>query len=1501
LLFWLGSSLFPALGFPTVELVAIQGWPRAVIGGLHTRFEAVATNDDGALSYQWFHNSAPAPFPGSQSSTLTIAHQTAGGAGYYFVVVSNSAGMATSSVVRLDVGVQNFEFNTTNGPQRWVETPVLSSVWSVLRLRNGQVLVGGPFEQVEGLEWRHLARLNPDGSLDRTFTARPNRPVRAMIEQPDGRILIAGEFNGVSGQFRDRVARLEPDGNLDTNFPGRLGLNGIMHALALQPDGKVIVGGAFHVARNDAPWIHNIIRLETNGLIDFTFDPGTNLFTANIASNFVRAVAVLADGKIMAGGNFNRAARSGRDYLARLLPDGALDPMFGVEPLRGPNGPVYSMAQAGGLLVIGGSFTNFHGVARTNLARLLPDGSVDETFLPQPVMVGFSVARGYINALAADHGGRVLAVHSEFEDNGNNSNSRVFRFDASGRIDTNQTSSYVGRGGFPAGISTLALNDDGGTYIGGTFDSIDGVTRRRVALLLGDLPGPPTFSLQPTNLFAEPGLPAVLNANVRISASTTLQWFHDGEPVDDGTNALLLLPLVMPPDAGGYWLVASNRYGMTTSAVATITVLDPLRPGAVDFSFAPMMGANSNIWALAPGPEGSIYIGGDFTQYDGIDVTGLARIDRFGALDTNFLPRLVRSTQNPPSVYALHARMDGTLLVAGYFYVSANGQTGNSLVSLKSDGTLDPAFRFSVDARPLTALAEDEHGRILVGGNFPWLINNLDQRYLIRVLPNGAHDLSFKFGNRLNQVVEAVAVDEQGRVLAAGTALSLPNASLSWDLMRLDGKGVLDNSFGFSGTKSCTGGGGGRIPISQGDCGRVNALLVEPDGGILIGGVFNGGYLYCPNSSCPHDLSGLARLNPDGSPDGAFTAGGGVAGAINAMVRQGDGKILVGGTFVRVNGASRTNMARLQLDGTVDASLDAGSRAGDVSAMLVRPDGKIVVAGGFTKFNGHRRGRVAILHGGISSAPMVTSSPTNFVLLSGNPLRLSPVIAGYPPPTLQWIRNGVPVPGATQAVLRLTNSRVADSGTYSLIASNASGVTTSVVATVIVEPPPIQAGLIDPGFASGTGSDGEVFDLDVQRDGRILIAGAFRSVDGVPRTRIARLLPDGRLDMSFDPARSFAESSSNDLNVARIISQPDGKILVNGYFRMARDGTARTFVRLNADGSLDEGFPVVGGWPLLAQPDGKILLGGFSEYVRRLHMDGTLDASFQVDTISNYVVRAAALETQGRIITVADSFPYVVRLMPDGTRDMSFSIGMDYFNGRPIDSCFMSCVGGAGGGCGAGPHLLDVVVQPDGRILVGGVFSRRSSGEKWNLLRLLSSGAPDPTFRQWGGPNYAVRAIALQPDGKILIGGCFTNVGDGVTNTARHHIARLNPDGSVDPSFNPGAGFLGTSDGYVRALALQPDGRVVLGGVFNTVDGVRRNNFARLTGEIVLFETTSDDSFFTTRVATTEGRTYWLETRESPDEGGWTAVGSVAGDGTDQVLTDAASNTGKRFYRVRVE
>ena len=151
------------------------------------------------------------------------------------------------------------------------------------------------------------------------FDPNANGTVRVVVVQPDGKILIGGDFttlspNGGAAVFRKHIARLNPDGTLDTAFDPTA--NAAVYAIALQADGKILVGGDFN--KNEGISIggqmrNRIARLDaTTGAAD-SFDPNAN--------DSVRSIAVQADGKILAAGFFNGANSIGgqtRNRIARL-------------------------------------------------------------------------------------------------------------------------------------------------------------------------------------------------------------------------------------------------------------------------------------------------------------------------------------------------------------------------------------------------------------------------------------------------------------------------------------------------------------------------------------------------------------------------------------------------------------------------------------------------------------------------------------------------------------------------------------------------------------------------------------------------------------------------------------------------------------------------------------------------------------------------------------------------------------------------------------------------------------------------------------------------------------------------------------------------------------------------------------------------------------------------------------------------------------------------------
>ena len=147
----------------------------------------------------------------------------------------------------------------------------------------------------------------------------------------------------------------------------------------------------------------------------------------------------------------------------------------------------------------------------------------------------------------------------------------------------------------------------------------------------------------------------------------------------------------------------------------------------------------------------------------------------------------------------------------------------------------------------------------------------------------------------------------------------------------------------------------------------------------------------------------------------------------------------------------------------------------------------------------------------------------------------------------------------------------------------------------------------------------------------------------------------------------------------------------------------------------------------------------------------------------------------------------------------------------------------AGGAADA--HVYAVALQRDGKILIGGDFGQVHKVERNRVARLNPDGSLDPTFNPGDGPNTGVRCLAVQPDGKVLIGGIFISV----QGVARNRVARLNADGSLDASFDPGAG----ANEVVRWVGLQPDGKILATGGFRDFAGVECARIARLRGDSV--------------------------------------------------------------------
>jgi uncharacterized delta-60 repeat protein len=205
---------------------------------------------------------------------------------------------------------------------------------------------------------------------------------------------------------------------------------------------------------------------------------------------------------------------------------------------------------------------------------------------------------------------------------------------------------------------------------------------------------------------------------------------------------------------------------------------------------------------------------------------------------------------------------------------------------------------------------------------------------------------------------------------------------------------------------------------------------------------------------------------------------------------------------------------------------------------------------------------------------------------------------------------------------------------------------------------------------------------------------------------------------------------------------------------------------------------------------------------------GSLDAGFNPGSGADDSVAAIAVQPDGKVL-IAGSFRHVngvardlvARLYPNGTLDPTFHPASD-----PISST----------------RLYAVLVQPDGKIVIGGAFSKYNNVALNSIARFNPDGSVDATFNIGDGVRGDVLAMVRQPDGKLLVGGWFD---------LYNGVARVQPNGALDASFDPGAG----ADDLIEAMVLQRDGKVLIGGDFTSYDNVGRNRIARLWGPAFVY------------------------------------------------------------------
>ncbi|HVY70385.1 MAG TPA: hypothetical protein VHH73_10685, partial [Verrucomicrobiae bacterium] len=1013
---------------------------------------SVTAQGGGTLAYQWFKNGSA--IAGATKNTLVLTNLQYLAAGDYTVTVSNALGLVTTPPASLTI------FEITGALIQSFAPGILdNAVSSMDVMPDGSLLLGGTFSRPGNANHPWFTRMGTNGAFVAGWTNDPPGGVTGIgvycvKALANGQAIVAGQYSRIAGVNRAGYARLNADGTVDASFGlDANGPNSAIYAFEPLPDGKFLVGGNF--TQWGTGQRIGLVRLNADGTLDNTLDLKLN--------DWVHAIVVLPDGRAYVGGRFSTIGGVSRPSLALLKADGSVDATFSPPFI---DGQIYSMGLASGnRLVIGGSFATIDFQNHPRLARLNPDGSVDASF----AFTNFF--NNLINSVQVQLNDKVIVVGG----------SGVARVLPTGGIDpTFQiTPPLFG----PAAVGRVT--PEGRLYLGGSFTSpgryVEALTTDKAELAITSAPSP---------VEADLGGSVTLSVGIYTVSAATYQWLKDGEIIPGATNASLVLSALTKASAGGYSVRVVNATRSVTSDPAVLSILaEPvltLQPvtasravgDSVTFS-AKGQGASPLAYQWRkngvnlPGATGPTYTiasaaTADAGVYDAVlsnglgsvttDPAGLGVFLSAGKVDASFNA----GTGANSTVFAAAVLPNGNIAVGGSFN-SFNGQGRARFAMLDSTGALvnlasNPGFFQTV-----TAIAAQPDGKFFVttlntigrfnadgsvDKSFPSLTDEGDN---ILISGNSVYFTGY-FGNN-------PGVRRFNLVTGAEDATFKANATVTsgWAARGLyaypDGK-LLVSDFN-NGIRRLNADGSQdnslvspQIIYSGGGSRPVYAVQAMADGHIWIGGTFT--------SVASQPRNYLARLNADGSLD-ATLPDAGLNATVRALVPLGNDLLVAGDFFPSLNSTNYRGLVKISgTTGKIDPAF--GPVLANTSAFALAPVGtdKVIVGGSFNSPAGVAR---VIVKSGVSLA--IAGQPGSLSVKSGDSPAFTVGWVGGGDATYQWSKNGQPISGATAQTLVLPSVTTADAGSYTVTISASGETVTSGAATLKVD-----------GVGGGTGGTG---------------------------------------------------------------------------------------------------------------------------------------------------------------------------------------------------------------------------------------------------------------------------------------------------------------------------------------------------------------------------------------------------------------------------------------------
>jgi uncharacterized delta-60 repeat protein len=882
-----------------------------------------------------------------------------------------------------------------------------------------------------------VATLTVNFPLADTLNPAPNNTVTAFALQPDGKILVGGVFTTFGGESRSYLGRLNSDDTLDTTFNPGAGSNSVwLQSFVCQPDGKILVGGTFSSLCGQSRT--GLGRLNADGTLDAAFDVGAN--------SFIFPIALQPDGKILVGGGFTTLLGQTRHYIGRLNANGKLDTAFNPGAI---GTPLSIVVQPDGKILVGGSIISLGGQNRSYIGRLNPNGTLDATFNPG--------ASDLVRALALQPDGKIL-VGGSFTNLAGQSRNFLGRLNGDGTLDTTFNP------GADSWVCSFALQADGKILVGGEFTTLGGQSRNHIGRLNADGTLDTTFdpgaggggvlslALQPDGRILTGGTFFTLGGQSRRSIGRLNNTDSAIESFAFDGNSLTWLRSGTAPEIsrailevwqGESWLAEGNLTritggwqitGLSLSTNSTVRVRGTILGGYGDSSSG-IEEAFSGSLMITAQPTSR-------TNQEGAEVTFSVTTVGGSPMHYQWLKETTPLTDGVYITGSTNSTLTFSNVLAGdagaYAVVISNafGAVTSSVATLTVNSATDG---FNPGAGGLVySITAQSDGKLLVAGNFTTL-GGQSRNYLGRLNADGTLDPTFNPG-AYGGPVYAIALQADGKTLVGGDFSFLGGQARS-RLGRLNADATLDSTF------------------NPGSGSTVYSLDLQTDGKILVGGSFS-------------NLGGqtrnyIGRLNANGTLDTTFNPS--PSSTVYSLAVQADGKILVAGQFVNLAGQFRLGLGRLNSDGTLDASFNPAPNS-TVNCIALQADGKILAGGFFTSLGGQSRSRIGRLN-----ANGTVDTTFN--------------------------------PGASGQVYSLAvqaDGKILVGGLFNTLG----GRSRSGIGRLNAD------GTVDTSF--NPRATGQVNALALQADGKILVGGSFSTLGGQNRLFI------GRLNNTDSPIRSLA-------------------------------------------------------------------------------------------------------------------------------------------------------------------------------------------------------------------------------------------------------------------------------------------------------------------------------------------------------------------------------------------